>query len=535
MEDDRCLEACRSGAAGPTLVGRQVVAEPPIDVCVVGSTNFATGIGTVGFGAAEMFARSFATGYLPLEPQLRTTSLVTFPNGRRLPVCHDVKSPKVFYFTGVVWNGVEDFNYQLLPEHGLRLAHLHFDSDQLPLRWVDILNNSFDGSVVSSQHMVEVLRQSGVTRPVSVVPAALDMDGILAEPGPVPIGPAVHFCSIGAFHPRKGGDLLIEAFALAFGRRRDVNLTLHSNLAFGDTLDRLRDRVAELGLSTVKISHGHLAARETERLIRRSHVLVSCSGGEGYSIPPRLALAYGKALVVSAVGGHLDLLGPPGVFAIPANLRVPARYPEIDNAPFGERGQVEVDDIATQLQAAYTYARGPDYVAQAPARREHAAQFTFSRLEVPYCELVDPAIRSFRRQAPQHSMVNIPLEARIRTIAVVGNRGSYLREPGKRVILAHDGGFFSVFNVFLSHLVWDLRDPRCHLVLPDWDVERMMRLLKVRSFTSFCYGRPGEGNVWTKLFEAPYGLPDELLDDEFFLWEVPDNPTLHLTSTANPH
>ena len=508
--------------------------DPPIDVCVIGSTRFATGIGAVGFGAAEMFARSFATGYLPLEPEIRSGGLVTLPNGRLLPVCRDMKSANVFYYTAVLWNGIGDFNYQLVPAHGLRLAHVHFDSDQLPIRWVDIINEFFDVAVVSSQHMLDVLRSSGVARPVCLVPAALDMDGILAEPGPAPVGPAVHFCSIGAFHPRKGGDLLIQAFALAFGGRADVKLTLHSNLAFGDTLDRLRDRVEELGLVNVTISHGHLGARETERLIRSSHVLVSCSGGEGYAIPPRLALAYGKALVVSALDGHLDLLGPAGVFPIPAPLRVPARYPEIDNAPFGERGQVEVADIASQLLAAYEYVRGPDYVANAPERREHAAQFTFSRLEVPYCELVDPAVRSFRRQAPHHPLINIPLEARARAVAVVGQRGSYLRETGKQTILAHDGGFFSVFNAFLSHLVWDLRDPRCHLVLPDWDVERMMRFLKVRSFTSFCYGRPGDGNLWNKLFEPPYGLPDELLEDEAFLWEGSRQPTAPFNEHREP-
>jgi glycosyltransferase involved in cell wall biosynthesis len=513
------------GSADPRL---------PLDVCVLGSTNFTTGIGMVGFGAAEMFARSFNTGYLPLERNLRQDQAVTLPNGRVLPVCRDPESANVFYFTGVLWNGVHDFNYQLVPSHGLRLAHVHFDSDQLPLSWVDILNERFDGVVVSTRQMVDTMHLSGVRCPVSMVPVALDMDGLLAEPGPLPIGRAVRFVSVGAFHPRKGGDVLVEAFAKAFGTRPDVTLTLHSNLAFDDTVRRLRDRVADLGVTNITISHGELTREQTERLIRRSHVLVSCSGGEGYSIPPRLALAFGKALVISALGGHLELLGPPGVFSVPPRLQVPARYPEIDNGVYGLRGQLEIDDVAAQLQAACEYANRPEYLADASTRRERAAQFTFSRLEVPYCELVDPNIRTFRRQAPHHPLVTISPEAKVRAASLVGDRGQRLHHPAKRVVLAHDGGFFSVFNVFLSHLVWDLRDPRCHLVLPDWDVARMMRFLNVQSFKSFCYGRPGDGNVWTKLFEAPYGLPDELLDDEVFLWHGSQPPTAPFNEHREP-
>ncbi len=508
--------------------------EPPIDVCVLGSTNFATGIGMVGFGAAEMFARSFNTGYRPLGAQQDWPDFVTLPNGRLVSVCREMDAARVFVFTGVLWNGVEDFNYRLVPKHGLRLAHVHFDSDRLPSQWVEILNECFDVVMVSSGHMVESLHSSGVNRPVSVIPVALDMDGLLAEPGPTPVGATVRFCSIGAFHPRKGADLLIEGFARAFNNRSDVELTVHSNLSFGTTVDRLQDRVEDLKLENVKISHSHLTDKETQALIRRSHVLVNCSGGEGYSIPPRQALAFGKALVITAVGGHLDLLGPPGVFAIPTHLRVPARYPEIDNALFGQRGQPQVEDIAAQLQAGFEYVRGPNYVGQAAERRDRAAEFTFSRLELPYCELVDSGIRRFRPDAPSHPIANIPVEAAVTATKLVGCRGERLHDPGKRVVLAHDGGFFSVFNVFLSHLVWDLRDPRCHLVLPDWDVQRMMRIRGVHSFTSFCYGRPGDGNLWTKLFEAPYGLPKELLEDESFLWADSRQPEALFNERREP-
>ena len=505
------------------------------DVCVIGRTDFATGIGSVGFAAAEMFSRSFNTCYLPLDPELRREEHITLPNGRSVVVCRDTETCNVFFFTGVLWNGVEDFNYRLVPKHGLRLAHVNFDSDRLPKRWVELLNESFDGAVVPSRHLVEVLRSSGVKRPISVVPVALDLDQLLAQSAPFPAGATVRFCSVGAFHPRKGADLVVEAFAEAFADSPNVSLRLHSNLAFGDTLDRLRARVMDLGVHNVEVTHGHLSEADTQRLISQSEVFVSCSGGEGYSIPPRQALAAGRAVVISAAGGHLDLLGPPGVFPVEPRLRVPARYPEIDNGLFGERGQVQVGDIVTQLRAALTYARSAAYARDVPARRARASAFTFSRLVVPYCELIDFNIRTFRRDEPPHPIARIPNEAAAVAVSLVGSHGSRLRDPGKRVVLAHDGGFFSVFNTFLSHLVWDLRDPRCHMVLPDWDVARIMRIRGVSQFTSFCYGRPGDGNLWLRLFEAPFDLNDESLDDESFLWDRASCPTSLVNESREPH
>ena len=42
------------------------------------------------------------------------------------------------------------------------------------------------------------------------------------------------------------------------------------------------------------------------------------------------------------------------------------------------------------------------------------------------------------------------------------------------MVQAHDAGFFSLFNTFMTHLVWGLRDERVSMVVPDWDVSRLI-------------------------------------------------------------
>ncbi len=55
-------------------------------------------------------------------------------------------------------------------------------------------------------------------------------------------------------------------------------------------------------------------------------------------------------------------------------------------------------------------------------------------------------------------------------------------------------------------------------MLPDWNVARMMERQKVSKFVSFCYGKPGEGNVWVKLFRPLFGLSDAEMDDPEILY-----------------
>jgi hypothetical protein len=75
-----------------------------------------------------------------------------------------------------------------------------------------------------------------------------------------------------------------------------------------------------------------------------------------------------------------------------------------------------------------------------------------------------------------------------------------------------------VFNAFMSHLTWNMQEDRCHMVLPDWDVGRLVEHQQGKKLISFCYGRATDGNVWLKLFKPLYGLSAQQMNDEKFLY-----------------
>lgn len=144
------------------------------------------------------------------------------------------------------------------------------------------------------------------------------------------------------------------------------------------------------------------------------------------------------------------------------------------------------------------------------ARRAAAAEFSFERLSTSYAALFAPEIERFKTNtAPKlvHRPPDFDLVSLSRLRAVGG-----FKHPRNKVIPAHDGGFFSLFNVFFSHLVWDKREDQVHRVLPDWDVGRFIRRQGGKEVVSFCYGQPEDGNIWTRIFKPLYGLNPECMN-----------------------
>jgi glycosyltransferase involved in cell wall biosynthesis len=502
------------------------------EICVVGRTTFTNGIGAISYAACELFSRNYPVCILPTDHPV-VPGTITLPNGRRIPICTDASRVKVFFFVDVLWNGAYDVNYLRVPMHGLRVAHIAYDSDQLPDRWVDALNGVFNVALFSSKHLEDVARAGGVRIPIGTLPIAIDSEPLLVRPWRAPTPGRVRFGSIAAFHERKGTQLLLRAFLDAFDDSKDVELVLHSNLAIGEDYARARE-IAD-GHENITVSHENLTPDEKTDLLDSFDVFVSASRGEGYSIGPREALALGKGLVLSGIGAHQDLCGVPGVIEVPATVRMPARYPEIDDQVFGHQYSVDVSSLATGLRRAADLVPTPEFAEGVRGRRARAAEFSFSRLSTDYAEVVNPTVRRFRTSARGSAYVSLPVDVRERALDVVGPHGSGLSHRSRTIVPAHDGGFFSVFNAFVSHLVWDLQEERCHLVLPDWDVARLVDRMAPEPIRSFCYGRPVDGNIWLKLFEPLYGLSDAEMNDVASLYHNAARPTTVYNQHREPY
>lgn len=481
-------------------------------ICIMGRRAFGTGIGLHTEAFAELLARKYDAWLFDIHGPSRPGESVTLTNGREIRLTQHLENYAVYVYADVLWNGVNYTEYVAPPKDGHRIAYLAFDSDVLPPEWVEILNRDFDAAYFTSPHLIDVARRSGVTIDVGSVPLALDLEAQVARRYRPVAGYRVRFGTLSAYHPRKGLEALVSAFLQEFGGSTEAELVIHSNIAIGRTADSIRSMVEVAHADNVILSTGDLSESDKNELLDTFDVYVNASAGEGYSIGPREALALGKCVVASDLGAHAPLFAAPGTFLVRMLHDVPAVYPEIDDRRFGYQQVVDPESLRAELRHALEFVRSDEAVSTAGQRKLLGSEFGLQALERTYWAIVDPSSRALRPKESLNRHARIPAGHARKARTIAGRYGSRL--GGTRLVVpSHDGGFFALFNTYVTHLVWSMQDSPQRLVLPDWDSGRMLKRAGHSNVVSYCYSRPDQGNLWNHLFEPPYDLSPEDLED----------------------
>ncbi len=498
----------------------------------MGRRAFGTGIGHLSESLLELLSRKYQVDLWDIHSRPADGETVTLSTGRQVGLAQNLDGYQVYIYADVLWNGVNYTRFTPPPADGYRIAYLAFDSDKLPPEWVEILNEHFDAVFFTSAHLIEVARLSGVTCHVGALPLAIPTEQNLSRPYRPVAGGRVRFGTLSSYHRRKGLDHLVSAFLAEFADNSDVELVIHSNIAFGETAQTVASMVEVAGADNVRLSTDNLSEVAKNQLLESFDVYVNASLGEGYSVGPREALSFGKVLAITDLGSHRPLFGPPGVFSVKESHKAPAIYPEIDNRQFGMQQVPDAADLRRALRDAYNFAKSQEAAATANERKRLGAEFTLQALERSYWALVDPDSQALGGRHLS-SMAALP---DTHTKAVREKAGRHGTRIGARhlVVPAHDGGFFSLYNAFVSHLVWSKHDSPQRLVLPDWDAGRLLERVAPKEIVSYCYSGPRDGNLWNHLFEPLYDLTAEELDDEDFLWGHSDPVQFAFNESREP-
>lgn len=83
--------------------------------------------------------------------------------------------------------------------------------------------------------------------------------------------------------------------------------------------------------------------------------------------------------------------------------------------------------------------------------------------------------------------------------------------------MANDGGFFSIFNRYISILACETDEDPDSIVIPDWRISSLTEYLGHKTFTSFCYGTENDGNIFLKIFKPAFNIPESCYNDPEFL------------------
>lgn len=176
-----------------------------------------------------------------------------------------------------------------------RLAVTMFESSELPSGWVDVLNR-LEAVVVPCSWLETVFRDAGVTAALHRVPLGIK-ECYVPTHRPAGRSPFT-FLTIATPYPRKGWDIAVRAFDVAFGRSVDHRLIIKMRAG--------RMLPVRIVHPRVEILAEDLDDTGMAELFRSVDAFVFPSRGEGFGLPPREAAATGLPVVATNWGGTAD-------------------------------------------------------------------------------------------------------------------------------------------------------------------------------------------------------------------------------------
>ncbi|MCA0056071.1 MULTISPECIES: glycosyltransferase [unclassified Mesorhizobium] len=193
------------------------------------------------------------------------------------------------------------------------LHHYAWEESGFPLEWVQEFNKHLQAITCLSPHVEKILIDHGVTVPLSVSGCGIDhWDRVLADPT-FQLSPAqFKFLHVSSCFPRKGADLLLEAYGRAFSSRDNVVLIIKTFPNPHNEIDRwLREAVGDRpDFPKVEIIIEDFDNSRLKALYEACDVLVAPSRAEGFGLPMAEAMMSGLPVITTAWGGQLDFCEP---------------------------------------------------------------------------------------------------------------------------------------------------------------------------------------------------------------------------------
>lgn len=190
-------------------------------------------------------------------------------------------------------------------DHQYKIGYTPWESSELPEGWLKAFN-AVDEVWTTSEKCQEWYFKAKVKRPIHVFEHGIED---IWSPKHRKPGQKLKFLHVGEPAPRKGGQMAMEAFRLAFGANEDVHLTIkgngHSSIrVYASHFHRGGPR-SILGqphevYKNVTMLDSSLSLEDLVALYHDHDVLVYPSWGEGFGLIPLQGLATGMPTICTS-------------------------------------------------------------------------------------------------------------------------------------------------------------------------------------------------------------------------------------------
>jgi glycosyltransferase involved in cell wall biosynthesis len=209
------------------------------------------------------------------------------------------------------------------------IGRVFWETNKLPLEFATGAQK-MDEIWTGSQYNAQAIKAAGVTRPIHIIPEAIDTNPPETKPYLVQNKDDFKFYSIFEWTERKNPGLLLEAFWQEFTDTPGVSLTIKTYIdnfqpekrqILNSYIKRIKKRLNFKTYAPVYLFRGLMDRRQVYRLHATFDCYVSPHRGEGWGIPQMEAMLMGKPVISTNCGGiHEYLVHQKTAYLLPYKL-----------------------------------------------------------------------------------------------------------------------------------------------------------------------------------------------------------------------
>lgn len=210
----------------------------------------------------------------------------------------------------------------------LNLLYLAWEDSLLPIEWVSEFNRNVNAVLAPTRHVERIMLDSGVTLPVHVVGEGVD-ERFFLQPTPNSDSrrrQLFSFLNISSGFPRKGVDLLLEAYFTEFTASDDVQLVIKTFPNPHNDVSAQVEAWRKKSPNPPRCVHidRDLAPEAVNTLYAEANCLAYPTRAEGFGLPIAEAMACRIPVIVTGYSGHMDFCSEDTAFLVDYDL-VPSR------------------------------------------------------------------------------------------------------------------------------------------------------------------------------------------------------------------
>ncbi len=268
------------------------------------------------------------------------------------------------------------------------LTYSMFETSKIPKDFTKNIDNYFDAVIVPDPYLIKVYQNSGVVKPIFVLPLGLDLSSFINAPLKSKKNTPFVFANFSSCEGRKNHLMMIRAFNKAFGDREDVLLKINARRGSKEEIAAVRHEIKNLNLHNVILTIDAVDNPTYLKNFQGIDCYVSLSKGEGFSIQPREAMALGIPVIVSDNTAQSTICKSGLVRVVPAPIEEKAVYECFATEDFGNFFNVNLEDATEAMLDVFN--NYDKYLNQSTRAREWVKQYQYSKLQPLYHTLVKP-------------------------------------------------------------------------------------------------------------------------------------------------